>query len=503
MNFRIAQTGPRKLRGWLRTGLAIVTSVLVASAASAQDRPNVVFIAVDDLRTAIGAYGDDIAVTPNMDKFASDSLLFERAFVQMATCSPSRASLMSAMRPDTLQIYYSTGDGGKVQDSIPLDQTLNGFFKAGGYETISIGKIYHHPDDSKAGWSQRHFNAKDDESQRRRARTAGIESYLAALDFKENSGSNRMKPLLYESEDVGDEAYADGTNTLFAIQELARLSRGDTPFFLALGLRKPHLPFNAPKKYWDLYDPETMPLPSLMAPPENAHPYTLSSFGEIRTYAGAPGRNEITIDFIRKMRHAYYANVSYADAMVGKVLKAIDHLGLADDTIVVVWGDHGFKVGEYESFSKHTNFEIDTRVPLMIRVPGKQAGTRTAALVETIDIFPTLAELTGQAPPREKEGRSFATLIDNPEQHFRNATFQQFYRGYRGDDLMGYAVRSDNFRYVAWTKTEDGETIGVELYDHRNDSGETANIADDPAYASTLAYMEQLRVAAKHGPVNN
>lgn len=497
----VDQRHPRRLSLW-SAAFAAILSIFHANGAAAEDRPpNIVFIAIDDLRTAVGAYGDEIAVTPNMDAFAQNSTVFDRAYVQMATCSPSRASLMSSLRPDALQIYYSSGRTREVQDSVPVDRTMNGFFKANGYETIGIGKIYHVPTDSEKGWSAKVFDHQADESFKRRTLALESESYLAALDSRK-PGSSRISRYFYEAADVGDAAYPDGLNTLFAVQELSRLSRNkDKPFFLALGLYKPHLPWNAPKKYYDLYDPETMPLPAFTTAPKNAHAWTMSGYGEMRGYSGfpsAPGA-EVPIETLRKVRHAYYANVSYADAMVGKVVAALAELGLDDNTIVVLWGDHGFKIGDYGSYSKHTNFEIDTRVPLMVRMPGNKTASRTSGLVETIDIFPTLATLAGLDAPDKIHGTSFATLLEQPDQNFREATFQQFYRSVRGEEAMGYTVRSKDFRYIAWTKVLTGEVFATELYDHRTDPGETVNIADDPAMAAIIAQHEQIRLRQDHG----
>lgn len=499
-------------RFWKAAGfLTAAMAMAVASSAHAQPAkadvtsaeqrpPNVLFIAIDDLRPAIGAYGDPIAVTPNIDALADRSLIFERAYVHMATCSPSRASLMSSLRPDTTEIYYSNWETKKVEDAVPIEATMNGYFKANGYETVGIGKIYHTTTDSAAGWSRPLLDHWSDASFRQRADALEPEGYLAAVDW-EAAKPGRWRSLPWEAADVDDAAYPDGLNTLFAVQELHRLARTEAPFFLAVGLRRPHLPFNAPKRYWDLYDADALPLPALRTPPENAHPYTLGNSGEIRGYAQTPqGKNPFPDDFVRKMTHGYYANVSYADAMVGKLMKALNDLDLGDDTIVVLWGDHGFKLGEYGGFTKHSNFEIDTRVPLMISLPGDDTQRRTEALVETIDIFPTLTSLAGLEAPDDIAGRSFARLLEKPDRDFKDAAFQQFYRGSAEGDLMGYAVRTKDFRYVAWIVKETGAILGRELYDHRTDPGETVNVADEPGMAKIVAKHERLREKEGHGP---
>lgn len=497
--FPASHLGPRlgSRLGKALAALALAFGLITNSAAAQEKRPpNILFIAVDDLRPSLGAYGDDFAITPNIDTLAQRSLVFDRAYVQMATCSPSRASLMSSLRPDTTGIYFSNLETKKVEDVVPIERTLNGFFKTAGYETVGIGKIYHTHEDSEEGWSTPVLDHWADRSIQLRGKSVEPETYLSWI------GSGKSKPRPWEAGNVGDAGYVDGLNTLFAVMEMHRLAQSEKPFFLAVGIRKPHLPFNAPKKYWDLYDEALVPMPVRTGPPEKAAAYTMNNSGELHNYAGVGERGaEYSQSFIRLMNHGYYASVSYADAMVGKVLDTLEELNLDDNTIIVLWGDHGYKIGDYGAFNKHTNLEIDTRVPLMISLPENRNARRTNALVETIDLFPTLASLAGLEAPGDLHGESFEKLLENPDQDFKEVTLQQFYRSKNGKDVMGYAVRSKDFRYVAWMMTETGEADAIELYDLRGDLHEKVNVVNDPALAHIVMQMERIRRAKGHGPV--
>ncbi len=477
-------------------------AVSPAIANAQEDRPpNILFLAIDDLRPSLGAYGDTFAVTPNIDALAARSLVFDRAYVPMATCSPSRAALMSGLRPDTTQIYYSRDTTKLVQDAIPAERTMNGFFKANGYESVGVGKIYHLYHDSEDGWSMPVLDHESDRSWKMRQKMVNPESYLEAVKWRDEAGKP-WRPAPYEIANVDDAGHIDGANTLFAVQQMHRLAQTDKPFFFVVGIRKPHLPFNAPKKYWDLYDEAAVPMPTITAPPENASRYSVNNSGELRNYPWTPQAGEGFSDpFVRKMNHGYYAAISYADALVGKVLDTLKELDLEENTIIVLWGDHGYKVGDYGAFNKHTNLEIDTRVPLMISMPGDRESRRTSAIVETIDLFPTLAAMAGLTAPSDLEGENFEILLENPDQDFKDAALTQFYRGRDGKGIMGYAVRTKDFRYVSWFRTTDNLVLDTELYDLREDPFERLNIADDPAMAGILAEMEALRLNKRHGPM--
>ncbi|WP_395344521.1 sulfatase [Ningiella sp. W23] len=461
-----------------------------AVANDSDNKTNVLFIAIDDMRPSTGSYGDKLAVTPNLDEIASKSVQFNRAYVQMATCSPSRASLMSSQRPDTLQIYYSNPKTRRVEDSIPSKLTLNGYFKHEGYETVGIGKIYHAPDDSSQGWSTQWDNKGNE-------LTRGLLSANAYLDMLawDETHPNTKRAVAYEAADVGDDAYPDGQNTRFAMLELNRLAKEKTPFLMMMGYKKPHLPFACPKAHWDKYDSDRIALPVVSTPPKNSPPYALNNSGELRVYPYMPkGKKAFSEQDTLNLKHGYYACISYIDTLIGNLLQELEETGLSDNTMVVIWGDHGFKVGEYGRFNKHTNYEIDTRVPLWIKMPGQTVGQTNEAIVETIDIFPTILDVLGMEVPDSFAGKSFKSVVIGERSNFKNAAFQQFHRTYKKQPVMGYSIRTANYRYVAWLHRITGELLAQELYDHTKDPLETINVVGDIEYKTVVAKHKSLLI---------
>ncbi len=444
---------------------------------------NVLFIVVDDLRTQLGCYGMEWVQSPNIDALAAESLLLERAYCQQAVCAPSRASVLSGCRPDTTTIYDLATP---LRTAMPDVLSLPEHFNRSGYETVSIGKVYHHAQDDLQGWSVEPLQAKGDWKGRGYLTDEAMEAMeLCRKELEAKGDKRRGVGPAFEAADVADDAYHDGKDALTAIDALRRLKGSDQPFFLALGFHKPHLPFNAPKRYWDLYDPAELPLAPNPFEPEGVTEFSLTNFGELRGYFGIPDEGDIPEGLARQLIHGYCACVSYMDAQVGKVLAELKDLGLWEDTVIMLWGDHGWKLGEHNSWSKHTNFEIDTRAPLMARVPGMQAaGHSTSALVEFVDMYPTLCELCDLTVPEHCEGLSFAPLLDEPDQPWKTAAFSQYPRG----EVMGYAMRTDRYRYIEWRDRRTSQTRARELYDHATDARENANIIDkvDPAVAEAL-----------------
>jgi iduronate 2-sulfatase len=263
---------------------------------------------------------------------------------------------------------------------------------------------------------------------------------------------------------------------------LRKFKTGSQPFFLAVGFHKPHLPFNSPKAYWDLYDPAKIPLATNAFLPQGAPGYALVERAELWSYSGVPNVSHLPEAYARQMKHGYYAAVSYMDAQLGRVLDEIDTLGLRDTTIVILWGDHGWKLGEHDRWAKHSNVEDDTRAPLLISAPGmKGAGRTTEALVEFVDMYPTLADLAGLSKPVNLEGVSFKPLLDDPMIPWKSAAFSQYPRTVNGRKLMGYSMRTDRHRFTRWVDRENHSKLdAVELYDHQTDPGENINIANEP-----------------------
>ncbi len=474
-------------------------------------KPNVLFIAVDDLRPELGCYGRDHIKSPNIDALARSGIVFERAYVQQAICSPSRTAVMTGLRPDTTKVWDLVTSFRTAQpDTITLGQA----FINAGYFVQGMGKIYHGKLNDEASWSVPWGTPKaepyalaentyagapkaagepDDEA----PTTAGKKKKKAAATDSEEGGKG--KGAAFESADVPDNTYTDGKTAELAVTTLGQLSKKDQPFFLAVGFAKPHLPFVAPKKYWDLYDPATIAPPANPFYPKDAPSYAIrKTNGEIYAYKGIPARTEpFSPELVRTLRHGYYAAVSYTDAQIGKVLAELDRLDLRKNTIVILWSDHGYKLGEHNAWCKHSNAENDTNSPLIISAPGmKTPGIRTKALVEFVDIYPTLADLAGVPAPAYLEGTSAKPLLDNPERPWKNAAFSQYPRSEKGG-LMGYSMRTDRHRFTVWVKTSDKTQVdATELYDHQLDPQENVNLANDPAHA---AEVERLMVQWRAG----
>lgn len=448
------------------------------------DQRNVLFVVVDDLRTQLGCYGMPWVHSPNIDEFARESLLLNRAYCQQAVCAPSRCSVLSGCRPDTTTIFDLQTP---LRSAMPDVLTLPEHFKANGYETVSIGKVYHHAKDDPQGWSKAPYQSTGDWQGRGYLTDEALETIARCDAEQQATGSTRRGlGLPFEAADVPDDAYHDGKDALAAIRELRRLSDLDRPFFLALGFHKPHLPFNAPRAYWDMYDPEKLPLAENPFEPEGTTEFSLTNYGELRGYFGVPKEEDIPEDLARQLIHGYCACVSYMDAQFGKVMSELKDLGLWEDTVIMFWGDHGWKLGEHNSWCKHTNFEIDTRAPLLARTPSMKAGGETTeALVEFVDMYPTLCELCGLDIPDHCEGSSFAPLLDTPNLPWKDAVFSQYPRG----SVMGYAMRTDRYRYVEWKERDSGQIRARELYDHAHDAQENANIVarTDPALLEELS----------------
>jgi iduronate 2-sulfatase len=467
------------------TFMALAAFVAAANLARATqtNRPNVLFIAVDDLRPELGCYGKDYIKSPNIDRLAARGMVFERAYCQQAVCSPSRSSLLTGTRPDTTKVWdLKTHFRTALPDVVTLQQN----FKNHGYFVQGMGKIFHGGFNDPPSWSVPWQNPQ--------APTYALPENLAMSGAKkagEPDAAGSRGPA-YECADVPDNTYRDGRVADLAVSTLREISKKNEPFFLAVGFVKPHLPFVSPKKYWDLYDPAKIQLAPNPFRAKDSPDYAVLPGGELRQYHGIPA-GHIPDDLARRLKHAYYAGVSYTDAQIGKVLDELDRLDLRTNTIVILWGDHGWKLGEHDAWCKHSNAENDTNAPLILSVPGmKNAGAHTGALVEFVDIYPTLSELAGLPLPKHLEGVSFRPLLDSPKQPWKSAAFSQYPRPQRGG-LMGYSMRTDRYRFTVWVNRKDHTKVdAVELYDHQSDPQEDTNIAQNPANAEFVAkLMEQ------------
>lgn len=475
------------------TSIAAMPFVKTLAAVTAKQSKsrNVLFIAIDDLRCELGCYGEKHIKSPNIDRLADSGTLFKRAYCQQAVCSPSRTSLLTGLRPDSTKVWDLTTF---FRDTVPDVITLPQHFKNNGYHTESIGKIAHkvNMQDDKNSWSVKSRRTWANGYWQSEENLAIREKLIKDAKAKGLKGSDFYYATLgpaTDNADVPDVDHPDGLAAKWAVESLEELAKDDKPFFLAAGFFKPHLPFSAPKKYWDMYDPDEIEMPDNDDWPENMPPIAGSNWGELRGYYGMPDNGKVTKEQARHLIHGYYACVSFADAQVGKLLDALERLKLADDTVIILWGDHGWKLGEYGAWCKHTNFELDTHAPLMISAPGYKANQKTEAFVEFVDIYPTLADLCDLPIPAHCEGISMVPLMKKPDRKWKPAAFSQFNRN--GGKIMGYSIRTDAWRYTEWFQRKTGNIIGRELYDHRSDHGETVNLADNPKYKKNVSELSK------------
>jgi len=459
-------------------------------------KPNVLFIAVDDLRPELGCYGRKQIISPNIDKLASQGLVFERAYCQQAICMSSRGSLLSGCRPDTGNIWTNRN----VRNLLPETVFLPQHFKNNGYHTVGIGKIYHGGHEDALSWSEpSHYPESYKYVVRTKAGRALVERIRKEAmssgkpDPYRNIPENLRRGMPYECLDVPDNELVDGEIADYAIKTLQRIK--DRPFFLGVGFIRPHLPFVAPKKYWDLYDPERIELADNPFAPAGVPQIAMHNSSELRTqYVGVPKSGYIGDELSRQLIHGYYACVSYIDAQIGRLMNELDRLGLRDNTVVVLWGDHGWHLGDHGLWNKHTNFETATRSPLIMSAPGmKTRGKKTSSLVEFLGIYPTLCKLADLPLPSHLEGTSFAKLLDDPQLELRKAAFSQYPRG---KGIMGYSMRTDRYRYTEWRDRKTGQLHVRELYDHQKDPKENVNVAKRPDYSQII---KELAIVASKG----
>lgn len=462
---------------------------LTASMASAAKRPNVLFLIIDDYR--VEPIRNSKPITPNLDQLARESVSFNQAYCQMAVCGPSRASVLSGARPDSTGIYFN---GTTIRKSrTPNLVTLPQLFKEHGYRSISIGKVFHHeevetggdvskrPGDDALSWSEKPWYHGEPYQQWFEPASAAA---LAAVKAEESrTGRRIVRGPPYEYSEQPDDVYPDSQIAQKAVETMRRIK--DEPFFLAVGFRRPHLPFNCPKKYWDLYPEQPIHLPSNSGAPLEAPEIALHNSYELRSYANMPAEGPIPLEEELNLIRGYRACVTFVDAQVGKVLRELENLDLAGDTIVVLWGDNGYHLGENSLWTKMTNYEAGTHVPLMFRLPdGSNRGQRTNALVELVDIYPTLAELCRLPLPFHLEGTSLLPLLHAPQKAWKQAVFTQFPRGKNKEIVHGHSMRNERYRYTEW-KHPNG-MIERELYDLAVDPGNTVNIAALPINEALL-----------------
>lgn len=471
-------------------------------------KPNILFITVDDLKPVLGVYGNKEVKTPNIDRFAKTGVVFDNAYCQQAVCAASRISAFTGLRPDRTKVTDLQTQMRKMNPNII---TMPQFFKANGYETTGTGKLMHGAkDDDPPSWSIPYKKDSEltyakgfsypangkyqnpeiikafNEAKKQKLGWRETNKYLKSLDLAPST----------ECKDIPDDAYEDGAVAVQGIKYLEKLSKSDKPFFIALGFHKPHLPFAAPKKYWDMYDREKIKIDQFQQHAENSPKYAYQSWGELRNYSDIPAKGDLPIDKQKEVIHGYWASVSYVDAQIGKVLEKLKELGLDKNTIVVLWGDHGFHLGDHGLWCKHTNFEQATKVPFIIHAPGYAKNKHASTMTEMLDIFPTLVDYAGLEIPDILEGESLMPVLKDTKTQIKDYSISQYPRG---NQIMGYSMRTEQYRLTLWLKGDfkknrdifrNPNIEAVELYDYKTDPYETISLTNNPEYAKTI---EQLK----------
>lgn len=486
------------------TTVLLLASLAALPAGEPKSKPNVLFIAIDDLRPEMGCYGNSVVKTPNFDRLAARGTVFNKAYCQQAVCSPSRSSIMTGRRPDATLVYDLETH---FRVALPETVTLPQYFKSNGYHCAALNKIYHHGFEDGRSWSEPHWYPMGqtvdtdpvDWTKRIVKKVPGVtREYVNALapwdNDKPNAGKSGKAPKggAFEISPKSDDELPDGFTAKEAVKRLHELKQKGQPFFLAVGFLKPHLPFVAPKKYWDLYNPDKIPLPVIDHLPEGAPSYVGHNNSELHSYAGVPEGNPIPADFAKKLRHGYYACTSYTDAQVGRLLDALEKEGLSDNTVVVLWGDHGWQLGDHGLWHKHTNFELATRAPLLISVPAqKTVGKKCEVPVEFVDVYPTLADVCGLATRSGLDGVSLKPWLENPSTPMKKVAISQYPRGSAGRQLMGYSIRDERWRLTLWRDRKTQEVADTELYDEQNDPAETVNLAGKPEHKAVIKKLSK------------
>jgi iduronate 2-sulfatase len=481
-------------------------AVLLALSCSAfAAQPNILFFSMDDLKPELGCYGSGHVKTPNIDRLAKSGMLFEHHYIQQAICGPSRASMFTGLRPDTTKVWDLQHT---CREECPQAFTMQEYFKKAGYATAGAGKIMHgFKNDDPPSWSIPYVHAPD--LPYADGKVPALEKYqgekihaaFQALEKEKIKGYKQRNQFMAQRNampateciDQPDAAYPDGAMTGWGIDMLEQFAEEGKPFFLTLGYRKTHLPFVAPKKYWDLFDRDKIDVAEFQKLPKGAPDYAGHTWGELKNYSDVPKELADQLDSSkqRELIHGYYACVAYVDAQIGKVLAKLRETGLDKNTIIVLWGDHGWHLGDHGIWCKHSNFEQATHSPLIISAPRLPKAGRAVAPVESVDIFPTLCELARLPIPGQLEGTSLVPILKNPKAKVKDFAMSQYPR--RGK-LMGYALRTERYRMVVWMDRQITETgkfdpskvDAIELYDYQTDPLETVNLAKNPEYGKRV-----------------
>lgn len=481
----------------IRLTLAVCCLLLTVTNRLHASPPNVLLLLVDDLKPSFGAYGEKWVHSPNLDRLAASGMRFDHAYCNQAVCAPSRNNLLIGSRSTSTGVYSL---GYHIRKAIPDVVTLPQHFKNNGYHSAGIGKVFHigHGNiNDELSWSVP-FQPDKVIDYVLEDSTDGELTREEAYFSNQKLGQIKTLPrgAAWEKADVEDGAYADGRIATEGIRRLRNYHKSKTPFFLALGFTKPHLPFCAPSKYWDLYDRSQLPTASFTQPPEAAPKYAGKTLGELNQYKPVPQTGPLSEEMARTLIHGYYASLSYMDAQVGRVLNELERLQLQNDTIIVLWGDHGYHLGDHGSWTKHTNYEQANRIPLVIVAPGKtRPGTSNQSPVETVDIYPTLCELAGlpaSKMPQPIDGDSLVPILEGKA----DTVSDHVYHCFPKSGKLGRAIRTQRYRMVEWKPFQSSKSVEYELYDYQTDPLETKNIAGQKP--KVLEQMKKL--LAEHPP---
>ena len=446
-------------------------------------KPNILLLYMDDLRPQLNAYGHEQIISPNIDALADRSVQFTQAYSNVSVCGASRASMLTGMLPTkTRFINYST----RVDVETPNQVTLPRLLKDNGYTTISNGKIYHHLDDRVSDWDEVWRPYAFDKNDQGLAPLDYWQSLWKDYQLAENIELYKATDTgpAYESADVSDNTYIDGLLTDKVIRDLKRLKTSDKPFLLTAGFIAPHLPFNAPTKYWDMYDRKEIKQPYNNYVPKNAPKRSISKWREMRDYTGIPKQGGVTDETAISLIHGYYATVSYVDALIGQIMTVLIDLELDKNTIVILVSDHGYNLQEHTQWSKYTSYRTSTRVPLMIHLPAMAKGSKTNALVDLIDVYPTVVELLDlELPKHQLAGESLVPVLKDPSLDGKSHVFLK--------NGKGYTIQTQEYSYTEFID-DNNQKFASMLYDHRTDGDENINVVDEANYADAVTESSTL-----------
>ena len=438
---------------------------------------NVLFIAVDDLKPLLGCYGDTMVVSPNIDKLADEGTIFINNQCQQAVCAPSRASILTGWRPDRTKVWDLKT---LIRDKNPNIVTMPQYFKQNGYQTAACGKIF----------DLRSVDKKHDEV-----------SWTIPYQYPQRDRWIGTKErLITQNLDLPDDRFMDGNIAQQGINLMEKIAESGKPFFLAVGFKKPHLPFVAPKKCWDLYDRSRIKLAPFRDHAKFAPEFAFQPGWELRGgYDHVPKEGPIPVDMQKELIHGYYACVSHVDEQIGKVIKKLDELGLKDNTVIVLWGDHGWHLGDHSMWCKHTNFEQATRAPLIFVSPKIRGGNKAYSPTEFVDVFPTLCDLTGVETPKGLDGKSLVPAMRDPNIKIKDYAVSEFHRTNGKQRLEGYTLRTEKYRYTVWVPIEvrkgasfdESKVVAAELYDYEKDPLETVSHLNQPEYEEVQKQLQQ------------